>query len=73
MAGDRPSFREAFRSLKAAPLVLGVLALVSGVGIVVGLAAGSTVQPRAALVGLAVWTVLLGSVLIVLYYRLRAP
>lgn len=71
MTEERPSFREVFRSLNRLPFVMGLLALVAAGGLLVGLVTGtSVVTAPSAVLGTA-WMLLLGTVLIVLYYRLR--
>lgn len=71
MTEERPSFREAFRSLSRLPFVMGLLALVAAGGLLVGLVTGTYVVPRPVLILGTAWMLLLGIVLIVLYYRLR--
>ena len=71
MTEERPSFRKVFRSLIRLPFVMGLLALVAAGGLLVGLVTGtSVVTTPSAVLGTA-WMLLLGTVLIVLYYRLR--
>jgi membrane-bound ClpP family serine protease len=71
MTEERPSFREVFRSLNRLPFVMGLLALVAAGGLLVGLVAGMSVVPTPVLVLGTAWMLLLGIVLIILYYRLR--
>jgi hypothetical protein len=71
MTEERPSFREAFRSLNRLPFVMGLLALVAAGGLLVGLVTGTSVVPTPVLVLGTAWMLLLGIGLIVLYYRLR--
>lgn len=71
MTEERPEFREAFRSLNRLPFVMGLLALVAAGGFLVGLVTGRSVVPTPVLVLGTAWMLLLGLVLIVLYYRLR--
>jgi hypothetical protein len=71
MTEERPSIREAFRSLNRLPFVMGLLPLVAVGGLLVGLVTRTSVATtRAAVLGTA-WMLLLGTLLIVLYYRLR--
>jgi len=71
MTEEHPSLREAFRSLNRLPFVMGLLALVAAGGLLVGLVTGTSVAPTPVLVLGTAWMLLLGIVLIVLYYRLR--
>jgi hypothetical protein len=71
MTEERPSFHEAFRSLNRLPFVMGLLALVTGGGLLVGIVTGTSVAPTPILVLGTAWMLLLGIVLIVLYYSLR--
>jgi hypothetical protein len=71
MTEERPSFREAFRSLNRLPFVMGLLALVAAGGLLIGLATATSMVSTPVLVLGTAWMLLLGMVLIVLYYRLR--
>ena len=71
MTEERPSFRDAFRSLNRLPFVMGLMALVTAGGLLVGLVTGPSLAPTPVLVLGTAWMLLLGIVLIVLYYRLR--